>query len=106
MNMAKCTEHEEILEGDSHHPQITSPTEWQTFNRSPRKPRNYSNNLRMDDYTHAQVVYYAMMQYSLRKVINRSKQVGEVEVEKYLKQLHKKITFASMNSSDMSEQKK
>ena len=48
----------------------------------PRKPRNYANNLGMDDYAHAQVVHYAMMQYSLRKGINSSKQVGEVEVEK------------------------
>ena len=76
------TEHEEIPEGDSHHPQITSPTEWQTLNMRPRKPRNYANNIGLDDYTHAQVVHYAMIHYSLRKVINRFKQVGEVEVEK------------------------
>ena len=76
------TEHEEILEGDSHHPQITSPTEWQTFNLRPRKPRNYAKNLGLDDYAHAQVVHCAMMQYSLRKGINRFKQVGEVELEK------------------------
>ena len=48
----------------------------------PRKPSNYANNLGMDDYAHAQLVHYAMMQYSLRKGINSSKQVGEVEVEK------------------------
>ena len=96
-------EHEEIPEGDSHHPQITSPTEWQTLNLSPRKPRNYAKNLGLYDYAHAQVVHYVMIQYSLRKGINRFKQVGEAEVEKYLKQLHKKITFAPMNASDMCE---
>ena len=59
---------------------------------------NYANNLGLDDYAHAQVVHCAMMQYSLRKEINRFKQVGEVEVEKYLKQLDKEITFAHMNA--------
>ena len=48
----------------------------------PRKPSKYANNIGLDDYAHAQVVHYAMMQYLMRKGINRSKQVGEVEVEK------------------------
>ena len=74
------TEHEEIPEGGLHHPQIKSPTEWQTFNLIPRKPMNYAKNLGLDEYAHAQVVHYAMMQYSLKKVINKFKKVGEVEV--------------------------
>ena len=75
-------EHEEIPEGDSHHPQIISPTEWQTFNLRPRKPSNYARKIGLDDYAHAQVVHYAMMQYAIRKGIDRLNQAGEVEVEK------------------------
>ena len=71
-----------------------------------RKPRNYANNIGLDDYAHAQVVHYAMMQYSLRNGINRFNQVGEVEVEKYLKQLHNQSTFAHMKASDMRNQQK
>ena len=41
---------------------------------------NYAKNLGLDEYAHAQVVHYAMMQYSLKKVINKFKKVGEVEV--------------------------
>ena len=76
------TEHEEILEGDSHHPQITSPTKWQTFKLRPRKARNYAKNLGIDEYVHAQVVHYAMMWYSPKKGMNKFNKVGEVEVER------------------------
>ena len=55
-------EHEEIPEGDLHHPQIKSPTEWQTLNLGPRKPSKHAKKLGLDDYAYAQVVHYAIMQ--------------------------------------------
>ena len=48
----------------------------------PIKPRNCAKNLGLDGYAHAQVVQYATMKYSMRKVINIFKTSGEVKVEK------------------------
>ena len=91
------TDHEEIPEWGVHHPQLTSPTERRTFNLRPWKLRNYYKHLGVDDYVHAQVVHYTMTQYSLRKGVNRFKNVGEASVKKEMNQLHTKINFATIN---------
>ena len=44
----------------------------------------------MVDYAHAQIVHYAMTQYSLRKGLKRFKKVGDAKVERELNQLHTK----------------
>ena len=55
----------------------------------------------MDYYPHAQIVNYAMTQYSIRKGLNKFKKSGEAAVEKELKQLHMMSTFTPMNLANM-----
>ena len=50
-------EYKGIVEGYVHHPHITSPTEWCIFNLIPKRIRNYSKHLGVDDYAHAQIVH-------------------------------------------------
>ena len=60
--------YEDIPEEDVQHPQITSPTDHLIYNLRPRKPMKHPG---VDDYTHAQILHYAMTQYLLRKGINK-----------------------------------
>ena len=68
-----------IPEEDVYHPQITSPTERRIYNPRLRKPRKHPV---LVDYAHAQIVHYAMTQYSLRKGLKRFKKVGDAKVER------------------------
>ena len=69
----------DIPEEDVHHPQLTSQTERWMYKLRPIEPKNHPG---VDDYAHTQIVHYAMIQYYLRKGINKFKKVGGAAVEK------------------------
>ena len=71
--------YEDIPEEDVHHPQITSPNERRIYNLRLIKPRKHPVVV---GYAHAQIVHYAMTQYSLSKGLKKFKKVGYMEVEK------------------------
>ena len=92
--------YEDIPEEDVQYPQITSPTEHRIYNLRPRKPMKHPG---VDDYTHAQIVQYAMTQYYLIKGMKKFNKAGYVTVEKELNQQHTNITLALTNVVNISK---